>query len=172
MNSSFLINSVKNLAAELQKVGVVGDEVALAGASQFATFTNSTEAIKTMLPAMENLAAAMYGVDVSAENMTSIANQVGKAMSTGNLGTLKKSGITITDAEMANWNKLTTEEEKAAFLANVITNNVGEMNRALASTYAGQVAQLKNNFSDLKERIGALLQQALLPASFYLSPYS
>ena len=156
------ISSVKNLASELQKTGVVGDEVGLAGASQFATFTTSTEAIKTMLPAMENLAVAMDGVNVSADSMTNIANQVGKAFSTGSLSSLTRSGITITDAEEQRWKTLTSEEEKAAFLAQVITQNVGNMNSAMLQTPEGKWKSLSNRLGDIKEKIGFIVNSLLM----------
>lgn len=163
------INSVKQLASELQQIGVIGDEVALAGASQFATFTNSAEAVKTILPAMENLAASMYGTDVNESAITGIANQLGKAFAEGNLTSLKESGITVSEAELAKFKTLTNEEEKAAYMAQIITNNVGEMNEALAHTHAGSVKQLSNNFGDLKEQLGRLLQEVIIPIANVLN---
>lgn len=157
------IQSVKNYASALQGLGVIGDEVALAGAQQVSTYLEQAQSIQTLLPAMENLAAQMYGVKATAENMTSIGNMFGKAIATDSLTQLIKAGILFTDSEKREWQTLQTEEQKAAFLAQVVQENVGNMNSALAATYSGQVKQLANNFGDLKEQLGVGFQTALLP---------
>ena len=49
------IASIKQLASEQQKLGVIGDEVQLAGAQQVATFLKEKSSIETLLPAMNSL---------------------------------------------------------------------------------------------------------------------
>lgn len=159
------IQSVKDYASELQGLGVVGDEVALSGAQQLATFLNTDTALKTLMPAMENLAVQQNGVNVSAENMVNIGNMMGKVMQ-GQVGALSRVGITF-DESQEKILKFGTEEEKAAVLAEIITDNVGEMNSVLAQTDAGRVQQAKNTLGDLQETLG---QQILpLQAKFYES---
>lgn len=149
------IESVRALASEQQKLGVVGDEVALAGAQQIATFATTSDTINTLLPAMENLAVQQHGVNVSSGDMVSIANLMGKALQ-GQVGALSRVGISFTDAQEKIL-KYGTEEEKAATLAQVITDNVGNMNEVLAQTPEGKVQQLKNTLGDLQETLGAAL---------------
>lgn len=149
------IASVRALASEQQKLGVVGDEVALAGAQQIATFATTSDTINTLLPAMENLAVQQHGVNVSSGDMVSIANLMGKALQ-GQVGALSRVGISFTDAQEKIL-KYGTEEEKAATLAQVITDNVGNMNEVLAQTPEGKVQQLKNTLGDLQETLGAAL---------------
>ncbi|MDO4649457.1 MAG: hypothetical protein Q4B26_12475 [Eubacteriales bacterium] len=156
-----MIDSIKQLASEQQKLGVIGDETQLAGAQQLATFLNSTEALKTLVPAMNNLAAQQKGVNASAGDMVNIGNLMGKVMQ-GQVSALTRVGITFSDAEEKVL-KFGTEEQKAAMLAQVITNNVGNMNAALAATPAGQMKQLKNNLSDVMETVGMGLQNFMLP---------
>ena len=74
-----MVQSVKDLTAAQQGLGVVGDEVQIAGAQQMATFLNNSEALQTLIPAMNNLAVQQNGVAVSGENMKNIANMMGKA---------------------------------------------------------------------------------------------
>lgn len=146
------IQGIKDYASALQEVGVVGDEVALSGAQQLATFLDTDDALKTLMPAMENLAVQQNGVNVSAEQMTSISNMMGKAMQ-GQASALKRVGITMTDEQKAmveNGN----EQERAAVLAQIITDNVGNMNEAMANTPQGQMQQAANTMGDLKEQIG------------------
>lgn len=153
------IESVRALASEQQQLGVVGDEVALAGAQQLATYATTSDTIKTLIPAMEDLAVQQHGVNVTSGDMTSIANLMGKAL-LGQVDALKRVGISFTDAQEKIL-KYGTEEEKAAVLAQVIHDNVGNMNEVLAQTPEGKIQQLKNTMGDLQETLGAALAPVL-----------
>ena len=153
------IDSIKDLVSAQQQIGVVGDEVQLAGAQQIATFLTEKSSIETLLPAMNNLIAQQNGVNASESDAVSIGNLMGKVMQ-GQVSALTRVGITFSEAE-ANILKYGTESEKAAALAQVITNNVGQMNTELAKTDAGKQAQLANAIGDVKEKIGALVDGAL-----------
>lgn len=159
--SNEAIQSVKDYTSKLQTMGVVGDEVAMSGVQQLATFMNSTEALKTLIPAMENLAVQQNGVNVTSEAMVGIGNMMGKAMQ-GQVDALSRVGITMTETQKKLM-KYGDEEQRAATLAEIITDNVGEMNAALANTYAGKVQQLANNFGDLKEKLGVIIKHFLKP---------
>jgi phage-related protein len=156
------IQSVKDYTSAQQQLGVVGDEVQMAGAQQLSTFLKSKDALETLIPAMNNLAVQQNGVNVSSGAMINIGNLMGKVMQ-GQTSALTRVGITFSDAEEQAL-KYGTEVERAAVLAKVITNNVGEMNQAIANTPAGQIQQLKNNFGDLMEIVGAGIQNAIMPA--------
>lgn len=147
--------SVRALASELQKSGVIGDEVALSGAQQLATYAKMPGTINALLPAMENYAAQQHGVNVTNQDMVNIANLFGKALQ-GNLGALKRMGITLTE-EQEKILKYGTEEERAALLTQVFNDKVGDMNKKLAETPEGKVQQLKNTLGDLQETLGAAL---------------
>ena len=153
------IASIKQLASEQQKLGVIGDEVQLAGAQQVATFLKEKSSIDTLLPAMNNLLAQQHGVNSSTTDAVSMANLMGKAMQ-GQVSALTRVGITFSEAE-AQVLKYGTESERAAVLAQVITNNVGDMNAQLAATDSGKQAQLANKIGDIKEQLGALANGAM-----------
>lgn len=153
------IASIKQLASEQQKLGVVGDEVQLAGAQQVATFLKEKSSIDTLLPAMNNLLAQQHGVNSTTNDAVSVANLMGKAMQ-GQVSALTRVGITFSEAE-AQVLKYGTESERAAVLAQVITNNVGDMNAQLAATDSGRQAQLANKLGDIKEQLGALANGAM-----------
>lgn len=146
-----------DLASALQQQGVIGDEVALSGAQQLATYASMPDTVNALLPAMENLLVQQKGVNATAEDATSIANLFGKAMM-GQTGALKRVGISFTEAQEEVL-KYGTEEEKAAMLAEVVTQNVGNMNQVFAQTDAGKMQQVKNSLGDFGERLG----HALLP---------
>lgn len=147
------------VASAIQKEGVIGDEVTLSGAQQLATFAKMPGTIDKLLPAMDNLLVQQKGYKATAEDAQSMANLFGKAMN-GQVGALKRVGISFTDAQ-AEILKTGTEEERAAVLAEVVTQNVGDMNEAFAQTDAGKIQQAKNALGDIGERLGAVLLPAL-----------
>ena len=149
------IQSIKDLCAELQEVGVIGDEVAMAGASMLAQFGANEEQIKALLPSIEDMAVSLYGVNVSQEQMASASKAVSKALE-GNYGALEKLGVVLTDDEKA-WLDTASAEERADFFAGKLDGTFGGMNQTMASTSQGAVQQMKNAFGDLMEVIGALI---------------
>ena len=150
--------STMAVASAMQKQGVIGDEVTLSGAQQLATYAKYPGPVDKLLPAMGNLLVQQKGVNATAEDATSVANLFGKAMM-GQTGALKKVGISF-DESQEKVLKYGTEEEKAAVLAEVVKQNVGNMNKAFANTDEGKMAQLRNTLGDIGECIG----HALLPA--------
>ena len=163
------IASVRALASELQKSGVVGDEVAIAGAQQLATYTKMPDSIKILLPYMEDYAVQQHGVNVTGQDMVNIANLMGKALQ-GNLGVLKRMGITLTE-EQEKIFKYGTEEERAALLAQLLHNKVGDVNEKLAQTPEGKVQQLKNTLGDLQETLGAALAPVITEIASAVSDF-
>ncbi len=160
------IQKIKDYASAQQQLGVVGDEVQLAGAQQLATFLKTDEALKELIPAMNNLAVQQNGVNVSSGSMVNIGNLMGKVMQ-GQTSALTRVGITFDEAQEKVL-KYGNEQERAAMLAQVITDNVGEMNKAIASTPAGKLQQIKNNFGDIKETLGRALNNIFVPLLTYI----
>jgi DNA repair exonuclease SbcCD ATPase subunit len=147
--------AIIKLAKEEQKRGVLGDEIQLAGAQQIATFVKTTKSVEKLMPAMNNLIAQQKGFNASQEDAVTIANLVGRAFQ-GQLGSLTRVGISFNEAQ-GKILKYGTESEKAAALAEIITQNVGEMNQTLAETDVGKMQQLNNELSDMEEEIGMKL---------------
>jgi hypothetical protein len=146
------VASLQSYAAELQKVGVVGDEVSIAGMQQLATFNVTSDTVETLSAGMMDLVAQQKGMNATQEDAVNISNMVGKAMM-GQVGSLSRVGITFSDAQ-AEVLKYGSESEKAAVMAQVLQQNVGGVNAALAATDAGQVQQVKNTIGDLHETLG------------------
>lgn len=153
------IQSIKDLASAQQELGVIGDEVQLSGAQQIATFLTEKASLETLLPAMNNLLAQQKGLSATTQDAISVGNLMGKVMQ-GQASALREVGITFSQAE-ENVLKYGTESERAAMLAQVITNNVGNMNAQLAQTESGKQQQLANTLGDIKEQIGGLVNGAL-----------
>ena len=153
------IQSIKDLASAQQELGVIGDEVQLSGAQQIATFLNEKASLETLLPAMNNLLAQQKGLNATTQDAVTVGNLMGKVMQ-GQTSALTRVGITFDEAEEKVL-KYGTEQERAAMLAQVITNNVGEMNAQLAQTESGKQQQLVNTLGDMKEQLGGLVNGAL-----------
>ena len=152
-----MIQSVKDLCSAQQEIGVIGDEVQLSGAQQMATFLKSKQSLDVLIPAMNNLIAQQNGLNATNQDAVSIGNMMGKAMQ-GQVEVLQRVGITFTDAQKQVL-QFGTESERAAMLAQVITDNVGNMNAELAKTDAGKWKQTENYLGDIKEQLGAMVQQ-------------
>lgn len=148
-----------DLASALQQQGVVGDEVALSFGQQMATYASAPSTVNKLMPAFENLLVQQKGLNGTQEDAVNLANMFGKAMM-GQTGALKKAGISFTE-EQEKVLKYGTEEEKAAMLAEVVTQNVGNMNEEFAKTDAGKIQQAKNALGDMGEEIGAVLLPAV-----------
>ena len=154
------VNTMKNLTSEISGYGVVGKTALINGAQQASTYFHQTDAVKTLLPKMADLAVQMHGVNVTSEDMVNIGNMTGKVM-TGQVGALRRAGISFTDYQEKVM-KNGTEMEKANMLAQVIEQNVGKMNEAMANTPEGVMARNRNDFNAVKTTIGEQVQPAIV----------
>ena len=149
------VDSLTKYNTELQRTGIIGDEVFAAGQAQLGTFKLSEEAVKTLTPALGDLLAATSGYSATTENATSMANLMGKVM-TGTVSSLTRYGVTLDENQkklLENGDEMT----RATVLAEVLAQNYGDFNKALSQTPQGQVKQLSNSFSDLQESFGAFM---------------
>ena len=153
------IQSIKDLTSAQQELGVIGDEVQLSGAQQIATFLTEADSLEVLIPAMNNLLAQQKGLNATTQDAVTVGNLMGKVMQ-GQTSALTRVGITFSEAEEKVL-KYGTESERAAMLSQVITNNVGEMNAALAQTESGKQQQLVNTLGDMKEQLGSMVNAAL-----------
>jgi len=149
------IQSIKDLAAAQQQLGVIGDEVQLAGAQELGTYLEKTESLQRLLPVMNDMLAQQYGLNASQEQAVTIGSMMGKVME-GQVGALSRYGYKFDEAQEKIL-KYGTEEEKVATLAEVISQSVGGMNEALANTPEGQLKQVANAAGDIKERLGSII---------------
>ena len=158
------INKMKELAKEEQRRGIYGDSLIIQGQQQLSSFLNSTEALETLTGAMASVVAQSRGFSATGGDFVNVANMMGKAIQ-GQTGALSRVGVTFSEAE-ANILRTGTEMERAATMAQILTNNFGDMNAALAKTPQGQWAQIKNELADLQKELG----YALIPIMNRLIP--
>ena len=159
------VKQIKELCDAQQKLGVVSGDVQMAGAQEMATYLETSDALKTLIPVMNDMAVQQYGYNVTAEQTAGIATMLGKVME-GQTGALSRYGYYFTEAEQ-NILKYGTEAERAATLSKIVESSVGGMNQALAQTPTGRLQQLANTLDDIKAQFGKAVTTVLtafLPA--------
>ncbi len=149
------IKKVKEVISAQTELGVLGGTVQRMGAQQIATFLKEKGTLETLIPAMNDLVAQQKGISATGEDARGVANLMGKAMM-GQTSALRRVGITFTAAQEQVM-KYGTEQQRAAMLAQIITDNVGHMNAELAKTDAGKLKQLENGFGSVKAKIGEMV---------------
>lgn len=146
------IKAVKEWASELQKVGVIGDEVQLSGLQELSTYIESADSLRTMNVVLNDMLAQQYGLNATAEEAVTISTMLGKVLE-GQTSALSRYGYSFTEAQ-EQLLKFGTEEQRVATLAEVVEASVGGMNEALANTPLGRLKQVSNTLGDIKEQFG------------------
>ena len=158
------IQSVLDLCSAQQRLGVLGDEVQIAGAQELATYLTQTSSLKKLIPVMNDMVAQQFGYAATAENAASEATMLGKVMS-GQTKALSRYGYYFDEAQEKVL-RYGTEAQRAAMLAEIVSDSVGGVNRKLAGTPTGRMKQLNNVLGDIKEKFGEsvrLIGVLLLP---------
>ena len=107
------IQQMKELASAQQEIGVIGDEVQLAGMQQVSTFLHEKEALEELVPAMNNLIAQQNGLNATQQDAQSIGNLLGKAMQ-GQTEALQRVGISFNEAQKERLMKVLERERLVA----------------------------------------------------------
>ncbi|MDE5976678.1 MAG: hypothetical protein K2G69_09030, partial [Muribaculaceae bacterium] len=68
------IQSIKDFCSAQQQIGVVGDEVQLAGAQELATYLELSGSLKRLIPVMNDMLVQQYGLSASGEQAAQIAS--------------------------------------------------------------------------------------------------
>ena len=150
---------------ELSKQTSIGGTAQKMGASQLASFKMSADSVKKLMPSLNNLAVAQYGVRVSGDQMIQAANMLGKAYS-GQTGALTRAGVVLSDTQ-AKIIKNGTDAQKTAALVEVLTQNFGDLAGQMANTKEGQLVRIQNAIGGIKTTIG----NSLLPVVATVTEY-
>ena len=153
------IQSIKNLAEEQQRLGIVGADVQLAAAQELATYLEFSDSLKTIIPVLNDMIAQQLGFGASAESATQIATMLGKVMN-GQTEALSRYGYKFDDAQKYIL-KFGDESERAAVLAEVVSQSVEGMNEAMAQTPSGRIQHTADAIGDIKVKIGQTVQGAM-----------
>ena len=151
------IKSIIDLTGSLQSLGVVGDEVTIAGAQQLATYRLQEDSIKKLLPTMQDLLVKQKGLNGTGQDMEGIASMFAKSMN-GQTMALKRSGIILSERE-EQLLKVGTEEQKVALLTEAVRRSIGEQNKEMLKTPEGKITSAKNRIGDLYEVWGMSVRE-------------
>ncbi|BBI32370.1 phage tail protein [Cohnella abietis] len=158
------IQSVKDLTAAQEALGVVDAASQIAGAQELSTYLEYSSTLKTLIPVINDLSAQQYGLNASSGQVVGMATMVGKVMD-GQVGALSRYGFTF-DAAQEKILKYGNEAQRAALLAEIVKDSLGDMNAALGATPEGKMKQLSFTLGAIKEEIGRGIKpmlQAVLP---------
>lgn len=153
--SASQIQAIKDEASALQGLGIVGDEVALAGASQLAVYGLKSDQIKKLMPNLNDMLAKEKGFNGTQEDSIGMADVIGKAMAGKTKGLLKY-GVQLTAAEEKVF-KTMKQEQKLNFISKKLTASIGGTNKALRETDEGKIVAANNAWGDMKEEVGKKL---------------
>lgn len=151
------IQGLKDYASELQRVGVVGDEVSLAGIRQLATFKLNEESIRELLPQVQNLMVAEKGLKATSMDAEKWSKSLGIAVTSGQVRALKQAGIVL-DEHTQKVFENATQQERIAILAKEIKERVGEQNAEFLKTPEGKLVSAQNRIGDIYEYLGGLVR--------------
>ena len=151
------IQGLKDYASELQRVGVVGDEVSLAGIRQLATFKLNEESIRELLPQVQNLMVAEKGLKATSMDAEKWSKSLGIAVTSGQVRALKQAGIVL-DEHTQKVFENATQQERIAILAKEIKERVGEQNAEFLKTPEGKIVSAQNRIGDIYEYLGGLVR--------------
>ena len=153
------IQMLKDEASALQDVGVVGDDVAVAGAGQLAIYKLKAEQIKTILPVIDDMVAKEKDFNGTQEDAIAMADVFGKAVE-GKTKGLVKYGVSLTDAEEKLF-KTMKREQRVEFLNKKLTAAIGGTNKALRETDEGKIVAAKGAWGDMQAELGKKLMPKL-----------
>ncbi|WP_339980379.1 hypothetical protein [Fusobacterium necrophorum] len=151
--------ALKNEASALQDLGVVGDDVTLAGAGQLSMYKLNYEQIKKTMPVLSDMVAKEKGLNGTQEDAIAMADVIGKAMA-GKVKGLQKYGVQLSAAEEKAF-KTMKAEQKLDFIVNKVNTSIGGTAKALRETDEGKIAAAKGAFGDMQAELGKKLMPYL-----------
>ncbi|WP_308009306.1 hypothetical protein [uncultured Fusobacterium sp.] len=153
------INSLKDEAGALQDLGVIGDDVIVAGAGQLAMYKLSHDQIKKTMPILSDMIAKEKGFNATQEDSIAMADAIGKALDGKTKGLLKY-GVQLTKAEEKVF-KTMKAEKRLDFITNKLNKSIGGTNKALRETDEGKIVSAQGAFGDMQAEVGKKLMPYL-----------
>ena len=149
------VKSYKDLASQLQQIGIIGDEVTLSGMGLMTQMGLEPEKVKSLTPLIQDLAVKQYGLNVSTNQFAQTSQDVANMVNMGKL-TLQRYGVQVTDAEKKQF-KAMNQTQRYEFVMNKLKNTVAGTNEAFAKTASGKIVQMNNEIGDASEKIGQIV---------------
>lgn len=147
--------AIKKEASALQDLGVVGDDVSVAGAAQLAMYKLNYEQIKKTMPVLSDMIAKEKGVNGTQEDAIAMADLIGKALN-GKVKGLLQYGVQLSSAEEKLF-KTMKAEQKLDFIVNKVNKSIGGTAKAIRETDEGKIAAMKGYWGDMQAELGKKL---------------
>lgn len=143
-------------ATQMSKLTVNSEETIMDAQSLMLTFTKiGKETFPQAMEAAMNMSAA-FGQDLQSSVI-----QLGKALNDpSGMAAMKRIGVSFSEAQISMAKAMFEAGDIAGYqkiIMGELNTEVGGMAKAMATTYSGQVAILKNNFGELGEEVGKRL---------------
>lgn len=148
------IDSIDALCEAQERSGVTSKGAQLAGAQELATYLELSSSLETLIPVLNDMAAQQLGVGASGESVAQIASMLGKVMN-GQTEALSRYGYKFDEAQKYIL-QFGDETERAAVLADVVSESVGGMSQALRDTAEGALFAAQTQTDSLKNAFGSL----------------
>lgn len=164
------IESIKELIAVEEQLGVVSQNSQTAAVQELATYTTKTQSLEKLIPVMNNMIAQQFGVNASQESAITVATMLGKVLD-GQTGALSRWGYSFTDAQQRILEG-NNELRKLSTIAEVVNSSVGDMNYTLAQTTGAgeefhaalQLESIQREFGNNVDSIKDSIMISLLPS--------
>ena len=138
---------------------MVGDDVAVAGASRLAVFKMNADQIKKTMPILDDMIAFDKGLNGTQEDAIAIGELYGKAIN-GKVNALKKYGVVLTANEEKLFKVMSTEQ-RIEFINKKLEKSIGGTNKALRATDEGKIVAMKGAWGDMQAELGKKLMPKL-----------
>ena len=148
------VDSIEALCDAQERSGVTSKGAQLAGAQELATYLELSSSLETLIPVLNDMAAQQLGVGASGESVAQIASMLGKVMN-GQTEALSRYGYKFDEAQKYIL-QFGDETERAAVLADVVSESVGGMSQALRDTAEGALFAAQTQTDSLKDAFGSL----------------
>jgi hypothetical protein len=168
------ITGLTDYASALQMTTRFADEQIESGMAMLTTFQLNQNTIKTLTPGMLDMAEAFRKSTGETMDLEQIGVLFGKSMGSasdnidGLVTSLRKMGVIMTEEQKLVF-KFGTESERAATIAQIMDLNFKGFAEGGATTSAGKLQILNNQFGEIKETVGKFVVDAILPLTTILT---
>lgn len=160
------IGSLIAQAVALQKTTRFSDEAYISAQGILTTFQLNQKAIEKLTPRLADMSEGLARVTGEMPDLEGnailIAKAIGGEDTAGLTGALRRVGVIMTKTQ-TELLKTGTVEQRVALVTQILDQNFKGLATSAGDTTAGKVAQLKNQFNDLQEKVGKLIAEALTP---------
>ncbi|MBL8008872.1 MAG: hypothetical protein JNJ56_15225, partial [Ignavibacteria bacterium] len=155
------LNKLSKQASDLQLITPFADEDIANAQAMLTTFQKNSDEISILTPRILDLAAAYQTSGQSGMDLQQVAVLLGK-VNEETIGGLRRVGVAFSKEQEEKLKSLKGTEQ-AIYLAGILDSNFKGMAETVGNTAAGQLKIFDNKLSDVRESLGKILSDALIP---------